>query len=60
MHAGVDHVLMGAGNPADLPGIIGVLARHEPVELPVRVQGATATSPSASTLPGSGRSPRGR
>ncbi len=40
MLAGVDHVIMGAGNPADLPVLLGQLARHEPVALPVRVQGA--------------------
>ncbi len=42
MLAGVDHVLMGAGNPADLPGLLDGLARHEPVALPVRVQGTTS------------------
>jgi NAD(P)H-dependent flavin oxidoreductase YrpB (nitropropane dioxygenase family) len=42
MLAGVDHVLMGAGNPADLPALLDGLARHEMVALPVRVQGATS------------------
>jgi NAD(P)H-dependent flavin oxidoreductase YrpB (nitropropane dioxygenase family) len=42
MLAGVDHVLMGAGNPADLPLVLDRLARHEPVALPIRVQGATS------------------
>ena len=42
MLAGVDHVLMGAGNPADLPVLLDHLAHHEPVALPVRVQGATS------------------
>lgn len=42
MLAGVDHVLMGAGNPADLPALLDRLARHEPVALPIRVQGATS------------------
>jgi NAD(P)H-dependent flavin oxidoreductase YrpB (nitropropane dioxygenase family) len=42
MLAGVDHVLMGAGNPADLPALLDGLARHEPVALPVRVQGSTS------------------
>jgi len=42
MLAGVDHVLMGAGNPADLPVLLDRLARHEPVALPVRVQGTTS------------------
>jgi NAD(P)H-dependent flavin oxidoreductase YrpB (nitropropane dioxygenase family) len=42
MLAGVDHVLVGAGSPADLPALLDGLARHEAVELPVRVQGATS------------------
>jgi len=42
MLAGVDHVLMGAGNPADLPLLLDRLSRHEPVALPIRVQGATS------------------
>jgi NAD(P)H-dependent flavin oxidoreductase YrpB (nitropropane dioxygenase family) len=41
MLAGVDYVLVGAGNPADLPRLLDRLARHEPAALPVRVQGAT-------------------
>jgi NAD(P)H-dependent flavin oxidoreductase YrpB (nitropropane dioxygenase family) len=40
MLAGVEHVLMGAGNPAELPSLLDRLARHEAVELPIRVQGA--------------------
>jgi NAD(P)H-dependent flavin oxidoreductase YrpB (nitropropane dioxygenase family) len=40
--AGVDYVLMGAGNPADLPGLVRRLARHDDVSLAVRVQGATS------------------
>jgi NAD(P)H-dependent flavin oxidoreductase YrpB (nitropropane dioxygenase family) len=42
MLAGVDHVLVGAGSPAELPGLLDRLAGHEPVELSVRVQGATS------------------
>jgi NAD(P)H-dependent flavin oxidoreductase YrpB (nitropropane dioxygenase family) len=42
MLAGVDHVLMGAGNPADLPVLLDRLAGHRPVALPVRVQGTTS------------------
>jgi NAD(P)H-dependent flavin oxidoreductase YrpB (nitropropane dioxygenase family) len=42
MLAGVDYVLMGAGNPAELPALLDGLARHEPVALAVRVQGATS------------------
>jgi NAD(P)H-dependent flavin oxidoreductase YrpB (nitropropane dioxygenase family) len=43
MLAGVDHILVGAGNPGDLPPMLDRLARHEPVTLPVRVQGATSS-----------------
>jgi NAD(P)H-dependent flavin oxidoreductase YrpB (nitropropane dioxygenase family) len=42
MLAGVDHVLVGAGNPADLPALLDGLAALRPVALPVRVQGATS------------------
>jgi NAD(P)H-dependent flavin oxidoreductase YrpB (nitropropane dioxygenase family) len=42
MLAGVDHILVGAGNPADLPMTLDRLAKHEPVAFPVRVQGATS------------------
>jgi len=38
--AGVDYVLMGAGNPGELPGLVRRLVRHEQVSMPVRVQGA--------------------
>ncbi|UBU18295.1 hypothetical protein [Nonomuraea gerenzanensis] len=40
--AGADHILMGAGNPAELPALLDRLAAHRPVTLPVRVQGATS------------------
>lgn len=43
MLAGVDYVIVGAGNPMDLPPMINRLARGEPVALPVRVQGATSS-----------------
>ncbi|GAA3561382.1 nitronate monooxygenase [Nonomuraea rosea] len=42
MLAGVDHILMGAGNPAELPALLDRLAGHRQVALPVRVQGATS------------------
>lgn len=42
MLAGVDHVLMGAGNPAELPELLDRLVAHLPVALAVRVQGATS------------------
>jgi NAD(P)H-dependent flavin oxidoreductase YrpB (nitropropane dioxygenase family) len=39
MLAGVDYVLVGAGNPAEIPGILRALARGEDVTLPIRTQG---------------------
>jgi NAD(P)H-dependent flavin oxidoreductase YrpB (nitropropane dioxygenase family) len=42
MLAGVDHILVGAGSPAEVPALLDRLARHEPVALPVRVQGTTS------------------
>ena len=37
--AGVDFVIVGAGNPADLPEMIRTLARGDDVEVAVRAQG---------------------
>jgi NAD(P)H-dependent flavin oxidoreductase YrpB (nitropropane dioxygenase family) len=42
MLAGVGHVLVGAGSPAELPQLLDRLARHEAVPLSVRVQGAAS------------------
>ena len=42
MLAGVDYVLVGAGNPAALPDLVRRLARHQDVTLGVRVQGASS------------------
>jgi NAD(P)H-dependent flavin oxidoreductase YrpB (nitropropane dioxygenase family) len=42
MLAGVDYVIVGAGNPKDMPGMITQLARHEPTSLALRVQGLTS------------------
>ncbi len=42
MLAGVDYVIVGAGNPGELPGMIRRLARHDVVRLPLRVQGITS------------------
>lgn len=39
MLAGVDYVLVGAGNPAELPGLMRGLAGGAEVHLPLRVQG---------------------
>ncbi|NNC93095.1 MAG: nitronate monooxygenase, partial [Acidimicrobiia bacterium] len=43
MLADVDYVIVGAGNPKDMPGMISRLARNEPVALPLRVQGLTSS-----------------
>lgn len=40
MLAGVDYVLMGAGIPRAIPGVLDRLARWEPVELSLEVAGA--------------------
>ena len=40
MLAGVDYVLMGAGIPREIPGVLDKLAKHEPVELQIDVAGA--------------------
>jgi NAD(P)H-dependent flavin oxidoreductase YrpB (nitropropane dioxygenase family) len=42
MLAGVDHILVGAGSPADIPPLLDRLSGHEPVAFTVRVQGATS------------------
>jgi NAD(P)H-dependent flavin oxidoreductase YrpB (nitropropane dioxygenase family) len=42
MLAGVDYVIVGAGNPMEMPGLINRLASHGRVGLPVRVQGLTS------------------
>ena len=42
MLAGVSYVLMGAGIPKAIPGILDRLANKEPVELRIDVQGADA------------------
>lgn len=41
--AGVDYILMGAGNPSELPELVRNLARHEDVLMPIRVQGARSS-----------------
>lgn len=40
MLAGVDYVLMGAGIPLKIPGVLDRLARHEPASYPLTVTGA--------------------
>jgi nitronate monooxygenase len=39
MLAGVDYVLMGAGIPRDIPGVLDQLARHEPASMRLDVDG---------------------
>lgn len=40
MLANVDYILMGAGIPRAIPGVLDVLARFEPAQLRIDVQGA--------------------
>lgn len=40
MLAGVDYVVMGAGSPSELPGMIDRFSRGEPASLPLRVYGS--------------------
>jgi nitronate monooxygenase len=42
MLAGVDYVLMGAGIPRSIPGVLDRLAKGEPVELKIDVEGAAS------------------
>ena len=41
--AGVDYVLIGAGIPRDVPGLLDRLSHHEAVSLSLHVTGAEAT-----------------
>lgn len=45
MLAGVDYVLVGAGNPAEVPGLIRALARGEHVDWAIRAQGLRSDDP---------------
>ncbi len=40
MLAGVDYVLVGAGIPREIPGVLDQLARYEPVSIRLHVEGA--------------------
>lgn len=42
MLAGVDYVLVGAGLPTEIPGLLDALAGHAPAELSVTLDGAPA------------------
>ncbi|HEX7036386.1 MAG TPA: nitronate monooxygenase, partial [Pseudomonadales bacterium] len=50
MLAGVDYVLMGAGIPRAIPGVLDDLARYRPVALPLDVAGARPDQRYATTL----------
>lgn len=43
MLAGVDYVLMGAGIPREIPGVLDGLAEHRPVSLKLHVEGEQAS-----------------
>ncbi|HEU4588129.1 MAG TPA: nitronate monooxygenase [Gemmatimonadales bacterium] len=45
MLAGVDVVLMGAGIPREIPGVLDALAEHRPAALKLEVEGAPANAP---------------
>lgn len=50
MLAGVDYVVVGAGSPPEIPGMISRLASHEPTALALKVFGATSASGTFSVL----------
>jgi nitronate monooxygenase len=50
MLAGVDYVLMGAGIPREIPGVLDALARHEPASMRMDVEGDSTASPELLTL----------
>ena len=50
MLAGVDYVLMGAGIPRGIPGVLDHLAEGKPVELKIDVEGADAKEKFLSTF----------
>jgi nitronate monooxygenase len=43
MLAGVDYVIMGAGIPREIPGVLDRLSNHEPVSLKIFVEEASAS-----------------
>jgi NAD(P)H-dependent flavin oxidoreductase YrpB (nitropropane dioxygenase family) len=43
MMAGVDYVLMGAGIPREIPGVLDALSRHQPSSIRLDVQGSAGT-----------------
>ena len=47
MLAGVDYVLMGAGIPREIPGVLDAFAEHRPARLKLDVEGPAGTEPDA-------------
>jgi len=47
MLAGVDYVLMGAGIPKAIPGVLDLLSEHKEVSLKLNMQSDAATEPTA-------------
>jgi NAD(P)H-dependent flavin oxidoreductase YrpB (nitropropane dioxygenase family) len=45
MLAGVDYVLMGAGIPREIPGVLDALAHHRPARLKLDVEGPAGDGP---------------
>jgi NAD(P)H-dependent flavin oxidoreductase YrpB (nitropropane dioxygenase family) len=45
MLAGVDYVLMGAGIPREIPGVLDALAEHRPAQLRLDVDGSAGAEP---------------
>ncbi|MEO8623368.1 MAG: nitronate monooxygenase [bacterium] len=45
MLAGVDYVLMGAGIPREIPGVLDALSAHLPARLKLDVEGASSAEP---------------
>src|SRR5512141_716900 len=50
MLAGVDYVLMGAGIPREIPGVLDALSRHEIATMRFDVEGLPSTEPQYLTL----------
>lgn len=59
MLAGVDYVLMGAGIPREIPGILDRLAVHQPVEMRLDVEGPGGDGPDLLTFEPAAHWPEG-
>ncbi len=45
MLAGIDYVLMGAGIPKEIPGVLDAFAQHRPASMRLHVEGANGAAP---------------